>query len=843
VADESLIALAAAVADGAPIDWASATQSLETADDLSLLDGLRLIAEVTGERGLALPPPPDAAFRDSGAPGLKISDNAISDNAISDHGIPGGGTQLEQWGPLRIVEQVGRGTFGDVYRAWDTRLDREVALKILRRPESGSDSTTVIEEGRLLARIRHPNVVTVYGAERVNGRVGVWMEFVHGPTLEDELRERGPFEADRVVLIAVELGGALAAVHRAGLLHRDVKTHNVMRDRDGRLLLTDFGSGELLESELAATAVGTPLFAAPEVVAGQPATRQSDIYSLGVLLYRLATGGYPVEGRTLEEVRQAHAQGRRGSLHLACPGLPDAVVTAIERALAPSPARRYASADDLSAAFSTLAEQSGILPAPRTVYVSAPRRRGRVGAIVAASVLLACAGATVALWPKAHPPSIAVLPLKNLGSDPNSGDVADGLTDEIIRQLTTIRGLEVRSRTSSFAFKDEPRDLRVTGNQLHSDFLLVGSVLRSDGRIRINARLVRVSDDATIWAEKYDRDIKDILAIQDDISRSIVGGLRLKLDANPRHADIDVATYERYLRARSLSDRKDPASLRTAIAFYREVNAKEPRFAPAYAGLADAYADYEFWGVNYEDTYSQIKEAASKALELDPLLPEAHAAMGLVHARDRDWAKAEAAFRRSIEINTNLSRTRAAYAFWALYQQGKLAQALDELQRALTLDPLSLDLRRMIAYVQLSAGEYAAAIDNCLYVLKADPKFPLVPLVLARARLFTGNSAEAIRRLEEMPPNRAPELGYALATVGRRTEAEALAVAAAGVPSTEAVIFAGLKDKDRTFAALERAAAIGDPKIGGELTYPELAFLRDDPRFAAFARRIGVAPQ
>ena len=247
--------------------------------------------------------------------------------------------------------------------------------------------------------------------------------------------------------------------------------------------------------------------------------------------------------------------------------------------------------------------------------------------------------------------------------------------------------------------------------------------------------------------------------------------------------------------------------------------------------------------MNYEDTYSQIKEAASKALELDPLLPEAHAAMGLVHARDREWAKADAAFRRSIEINTNLSRTHAAYAFWALYQQGKLAQALDELQLSLTLDPLSLDLRRMIAYVQLSAGQYAAAIDNCRYVLKADPRFPLVPLVLARALLFTGNSAEAIRSLEEMPPNRAPELGYALRDVGRRAEAEALAVAAAGVPSTEAVIFAGLKDKDRTFAALERAAAIGDPKIGGELTYPELAFLRDDPRFAAFARRIGVTPQ
>jgi hypothetical protein len=363
----------------------------------------------------------------------------------------------------------------------------------------------------------------------------------------------------------------------------------------------------------------------------------------------------------------------------------------------------------------------------------------------------------------------------------------------------------VRARTSSFAFKSEPRNLHETGRQLHSDFLLVGSILRSDGRVRINTQLVRTSDDATIWAEKFDRDIKDILTIQDEISRSIVSELRLKLDGTGRHADIGAANYEHYLRARSLSDRKDRDSLRTAIAFYRDVAAAEPRFAPAYAGLADAYADYEFWGVNYEDTYSQIREAASKALELDPLLPEAHAAMGLVHARDREWSKAEAAFRRSIEINTNLSRTHAAFAFWTLYQQSKLPDALDELRLALKLDPLSLDIRRMMAYVQISAGDYAAAIENCRYG--------------------------------------APELGYAYAAAGRRQEAEAWAAAAAGVPSTEAIIFAGLQDNDRAFAALERAADIGDPKIGAELTYPELATLRSDPRFAAFARRIGIRAQ
>src|SRR5579862_3835061 len=330
VADESLIVLAAAVADGVPIDWMSATQSLGTAEERALLDGLKLVADVTSARGVVLPPPPDPTRVDT---------------------PPDATLPLEHWGPLRIIERVGRGTFGDVYRAWDTRLDREVALKILRRPESGGDSTTVIEEGRLLARIHHPNVVTVYGAERVKDRIGVWMEFVHGPTLEAELRAHGPFDPDRVVSMAVELGGALAAVHRAGLLHRDVKTHNVMRDRDGRLLLTDFGAGELLENGPATSAAGTPLYAAPEVVDGRPATPQSDIYSLGVLLYRLATNRYPVEGRTLDEVRAAHAAGRRTPVLDVCQALPGPVAAAIERAIDPEPSRRFGSAEALCAAF------------------------------------------------------------------------------------------------------------------------------------------------------------------------------------------------------------------------------------------------------------------------------------------------------------------------------------------------------------------------------------------------------------------------------------------------------------------------------------------------------------
>ena len=805
MADESLAHIATAIVDGTPVDWGSASETLRSSDDRELLDGLKLVADLTRARGVHLQPPPD-----------------LVENA-----------QLREWGPLRVIERVGHGTFGDVYRAWDTRLDREVALKVLHRIESQVESLpTAIEEGRLLARVSHPNVVTVYGAERIKGQVGVWMEFVHGSTLETELRERGPFPAQRVIDIAIQLGDALAAVHRAGILHRDVKTQNVMRDGGGRLLLTDFGACELLQgpSEPAQSSVGTPLCTAPEVIEGHRATPQSDVYSLGVLLYRLATGRYPVEGRTLEDVRAAHARGTRIPIRDARPDLPESLANLIERAIHPNRARRFQSADELRDGFAALVQPT----AARSAFSIQLR------ILIPIAVLLLAGLSAFLMWREPRPVTIAVLPLQNLGAGANSEEFADGLTTELIRHLATVPGLDVRSRTSSFVFKGRPRNLRDAGRQLQASLLLEGSVHHAGDRIRITAQLVRAEDDTTVWAGTFDRDVSAVATIQDEISRAIVSELRLKLGRSDRRYDIDVATYERYLRARSLSARPDRESLRTAIAFYKEVTATEPGFAPAYAALADAYADLEFWGINFEDTYVQVKAAASKALELNPELPEAHAAMGLVHARDRVWDRARAAFERSIAINPNLSRTRTAHAHWYLFQTGQLARAIQELQTALSHDPLSLDIRRIMAYVQVSAGDYDAALEHSNYVRKVDPNFPLIGLVKSRALLMKGETAEAVAILEAMRPNRAPELGYAYAVTGRRAEAEALATAAANVPLTQAIIYAGLGDHVRAFAALERGAAAGDPKIGGVLTYPEMTALRQDPRYEALRRRLGL---
>jgi len=333
--DQPLLDVAVALSDGAPIDWESAARFVTSEDDRRLLAELRFIADLARPTGADSSGVFTSAASGAGsgpAPAIRETRHSAG----------------ESWGPLKIIEHVGRGTFGDVYRAWDSRLDREVALKILRQQERDDQAgaSTVIEEGRLLARVRHPNVVTVYGAERINGEIGLWMEYVHGKTVEQQLREEGPFDVDRVIKIGVELSGALSTVHRAGLIHRDVKAQNVLCDRDGRLVLSDFGAGcEARQTTDVGTRElkGTPLCVAPEVLAGQSATPSSDVYSLGVLLYHLVTGTYPVRGRTLKDVREAHANNVRTSLAEARPDLPNAFVRTVNRALDPDPDNRHPS--------------------------------------------------------------------------------------------------------------------------------------------------------------------------------------------------------------------------------------------------------------------------------------------------------------------------------------------------------------------------------------------------------------------------------------------------------------------------------------------------------------------
>ena len=345
-ADDRLIALAEVLADGKTPDWDSASAAAEDDQERSAVRQMRAIAEacrLNAELALSA----SMSVRTLLAQGRPSDDPGTLDAPVV-------------WGSLRIDEKIGCGRFGDVYRAWDPGLDREVALKLLRH-DNGAANRLVVNEGRLMARVRHPNVVTIYGAQRINGRTGLWMELIEGQTLEAELAARGPFPAADLARTGVELCRALTAVHRAGLVHRDVKAQNVLQEASGRIVLGDFGTGhELHETGEATTLAGTPAYLAPEVFQNAPATPQRDVYSLGALLFHLATGSYPIRGRTIRDIREAHARGARTLLRDTRPDLPQPLVAAIDTALEPDPAWRYPDAASMEAALSRAMPEAAI---------------------------------------------------------------------------------------------------------------------------------------------------------------------------------------------------------------------------------------------------------------------------------------------------------------------------------------------------------------------------------------------------------------------------------------------------------------------------------------------------
>jgi serine/threonine protein kinase/cytochrome c-type biogenesis protein CcmH/NrfG len=744
-----------------------------------------------------------------------------------------------------------------VHRAWDTRLDREVALKLLPAWSDTGDAraSSIIHEGRLLARVRHPNVVTIYGAERIGDTVGLWMERVEGETVEQRLARGSPLNPSKAIEIGIQICRAVSAVHRAGLLHRDIKAQNVMLAKEGRAVLMDFGTGRELggASGSASSLAGTPLYLAPELLRGGDATIQSDIYSLGVLLYRMVTGTYPVHAGSLPDLRLAHEALERADDVELRPDMPRRLGRIIGRAIDPRPERRYESADALAAALGTLAPHASVIPLKYAVAAAAvlisigllllegPLRHYRE-----ARSSQPTRAQTSAVPRRSSGPTIAVLPLKNLSAEPGRKEFVDGFTEEIINSLAASEHLQVRSRTSSFAFKNKPNDLADVARQLDASLVLEGSARRSRQRFQVDARLVQASSGVTLWNDGVEADVGDVFGIRDRIARGVLGRLGFGTGRAPRAYDVNGQASGPYLTARALVSRRGMPSAQKAIEYLEHVIAIDPAFAPAYAALADAYAYMSlptYQGVPVSKAQGLMRAAALKALELDPGLADAHAAMGVVYARDLDWPSSERHFESAITLNPSLSQVYTSYSFFTLRPLGKFDEAERLLKIALQSDPLSLDLWREMAEVYFTVGRYDEAIDLLQRVRAVDPQFPTAAVVLARALACRGRVDEALTLYDAVdrdalgvPHYRA----YAYMRAGRRADAERLGAENHEYPYRATIIFAALGDRDRAFEALDRTAVREPQRVPLLLTWPEMSALRDDPRFAAIRKRFGL---
>jgi adenylate cyclase len=470
------------------------------------------------------------------------------------------------------------------------------------------------------------------------------------------------------------------------------------------------------------------------------------------------------------------------------------------------------------------------------------RRRWLPLAATCAALSLIASGWWALQYSK-RPIAIAVLPLQNLNPDSSGDYFVDGLTDEIIHDLSLIDGLAVRSLTSSLVFKAQPRNVREAGRQLQADFLVEGSVLRADDRLRIDVRVVRVRDDFPVWSERFDRRLADVFAIQDEIALGLVNNLRLRLGRGRRRYETSVEAYDLYLSGRSAMSARHGGPPTGGIPWFEQAIVKDPSFAPAYAALGSEYAllSAQFPVNHSPDELAKMNAAAEKAVTLDPLLAEAHAALGMVDAREGHWADAERQFRRAIELDRNRSETYSDFALWVLGVVGRTDEAIENMRLAEANDPLSSEVQFNLAWMLISLERYDEAGHHC-DKMSADDS--LKAQCLARVRVGQGKIPEAIKILEEdrytaTNPQGRGFLGFVYARGGQLVRAEQMA-RDANFANEQALIYAGLNDRDNALDALARMSSVGPQRVGRYLAFPELAVVKNDPRLNKLRRDVGL---
>jgi eukaryotic-like serine/threonine-protein kinase len=826
-----LIGLAEAVADGQAVDWLSAESTAESRAEQELIAELRLLAGVADVHRQAL-----------------LDDEAVAD-ASETREI--GWT----WRGLEVQELIGIGSFGNVYRARDQHLGRDVALKLLRRDSPSQAAPAIVEEGRLLARVRHPHVITVYGADRHDGRVGIWMEFVKGRTLEDLLAANGPLGAREAALMGEELCSALAAVHAVGLVHRDVKAHNVMRESGGRVVLMDFGAGQDANSVGLADsrATGTPLYMAPELFEGAPATPASDLYSLGVLLFRLVSGAYPVNGRTAADVQVAHREGRRRQLRDFRPDLPAPFIGVIERALSSTPADRYETAGSMESALASASRSS-----PWRVS-RAFKTRFLVAAGVLAAVVLGVWGAMVGIsvWPSPVR-TIAVLPLQNLTGDTESDYLVSGVGELLLSRLNSIAGLRIIPPSSTQVMAGDPHRTTRASEQLGADYVLEGSVAQSTTRLRVSMRLVTAGTGVVQWGNTYERQITDLFTVEMEVAAAVAHAVNVNIRDERLQVRYTTSAeaQEAYFRGRYLLYRFDRTVLSEVRRLFEDAVRIDPQFALAQASLARAYLMIAAYDLAPLSEVGPLATAAARqAADLAPDLSEARVALAEVAFKaQRDWVGAEEEYRKALQLAPNASVVLSPFSRF-LAAAGRPEEALAKARVGLMADPLSAEMMASVAINEYYLRRFEDAVRTFDKVTAAHPRYGPGFLGRARARSARGDNEAAVLDIKEAltlsggEPSYLAELARVHAAAGWRNTAEQLLGELLDLsrngqklvaPQDLAWVYAALGDHDRALSLLDEALETNHARVLFIRVDPRADPLRQDPRFYQLLERLGT---
>jgi serine/threonine-protein kinase len=747
----------------------------------------------------------------------------------------------------KILEKLGEGGMGVVYKAEDTRLKREVAIKFLPRQIAASDEERerFKIEAQAAAALNHPNIATIHAIEEIDGEMFIVMEYVDGQNLQKMIEMRGgsPLPIDEAIDYASQIAAGLQAAHEKGTVHRDIKPANIMLTSKGQVKITDFGLAKMARvSSLtkAGMTLGTAAFMSPEQARGEELDHRTDIWALGVVIYQMLTGELPFKGLYEAALLYSILNEAPAPVTKRNAVIPAEIAAVVEKALQKNPGERFQNVGELLAALKMPAFQT----ATKTSLTSGGQSR------------------FVALPPAKTEtiPAMVVLPFVDMSPQQDQEYFCDGMAEELINALTQIEGWRVVSRTSAFQFKGQAQDIRKIGEQLNVDTVLEGSVRKAGNRLRITAQLINVADGFQIWSEKYDRELDDVFAIQDEIAGAIVKKLKIKLTGEQESQLVkryteNLEAYNLYLQARFHLNKRTEESLQKGVAYCEQAIALDPEYALAYAGLADGFALLGFQGfLSPKEAMPKAKAAAEQALAIDDALAEAHTSLGCIRViYERNWPEAAKEFNRALELNPNSSSAHYWHALWYLLPTGQFDLCLAEIQKAQELDPLSLVLNAGIGWQYYFARDFDRAIAALQKTLELDKDFLFAHDVLGQAYAQKGMHEQAIAEIEKAVAlsNRRTlslgALGHAYALAGKRDEAqkildELLALAQQKYVSSYdiALVYTGLGEKEQALEWLEKAFEEHNGWLVFLNVEPQFDGLRSEARFTALLKRMGL---
>jgi serine/threonine-protein kinase len=779
------------------------------------------------------------------------------------------GTRL---GPYEVIGFLASGGMGDVYRARDPRLRRDVAIKTLKAHLASTPE--LVErfqiEARAVAALSDPNVMSVFDFGREGDTAFIVYELLEGETLRALItRERLSWR--RAAEIAADVASGLAAAHAKGITHGDLKPENIFLTAEGRVKIVDFGLAQLAreanedENEVDTEPVvtlgsvgGTLIYMAPEMIAGMPPSAASDIFALGCVVYEMIDG-QPLFARNSQlETTAAIVECDPPSFD-ATAKLPAEIEAIVQRCVAKNPAQRFRSAHDLALILRALASSStsrmrvAALPSARRVS------RATIG-LIAAAILIAITVA--AFWitnRKATPAanSIAVLPFENATGDADAEYLADGITENLINALSQIPSLSVKARASVFRLKGKHVPLETAAHDLGADVVVTGRLLRRANGISVSAELVNGREGRQIWGAKYERRADQLSELQATISRDIADELRLRL-TDPVRAQIsrripdDSDAYELYLRGRFYWNKRGEENFMKAIDYFNRAIAREPTFALGYSGLADCYLLLNGYGLRPPDeVVPKAKAAAVKALQLDPNLAEAHATLAAINANNEfNWTRAEEEYRRAVALNPSYATARQWYG-GMLCGVGRFDEGMVQLDRALALDPLSPIIAIQIGLGYFFGRRYDDAIKTFQHIVALDPNYATayeyLALTYEAKQMYPESVANALRsrKLEGDTDAHIAELQRAFdrgvfAAYKRQVIADLLASHEFVSPPDLAEQYCAIGEKDKAIAALQRGLKIHSPGMIWMKMHPAYDPIRSDPRFQECLRRINL---